>query len=70
MNPLFISGLEDFKRLVGRILLPKNRVNDGELVTGEGKGKAYLLCIFCYTLQIHRDLELKQLLSKSNNGIF
>ncbi|PFX16734.1 Guanylate-binding protein 6 [Stylophora pistillata] len=36
MNPLFISGLEDFKRVVGRILLPKNSVNDGELVTGEG----------------------------------
>lgn len=36
MNPLFISGLEDFKRVVGRILLPKISVNDGELVTGEG----------------------------------
>lgn len=36
INPLFISGLEDFRSLVRRILLPKNSVNDGELVTGEG----------------------------------
>lgn len=27
------------KRLVRRILLPKNSINDGELVTGEGKGR-------------------------------
>lgn len=39
INLLFTSGLEDFKRLVRRILLPKNSINDGELVTGEGKGR-------------------------------
>ena len=43
INPLFISGLEDFRSLVRRILLPKNSVNDGELVTGEGNGR------FCAT---------------------
>ena len=44
INPLFISGLEDFRSLVRRILLPKNSVNDGELVTGEGNGR------FCATV--------------------
>ena len=43
INPLFISGLEDFRSLVRRILLPKNSINDGELVTGEGNGR------FCAT---------------------
>ncbi|KAJ7380900.1 hypothetical protein OS493_004483 [Desmophyllum pertusum] len=36
INPLFFSGLEDFKRLLRNILVPKNSFNDGELVTGEG----------------------------------
>ena len=43
INPLFISGLENFRSLARRILLPKSSVNDGELVTGEGKGR------FCAT---------------------
>ena len=43
INTLFISGLEDFRSLVRRILLPKNSINDGELVTGEGNGR------FCAT---------------------
>lgn len=43
INPLFISGLENFRSLVRRILLPKNSVNDGELLTGEGNGR------FCAT---------------------
>ena len=36
INPLFLRGLEAFKRLLGNILTPKKSFNEGELVTGEG----------------------------------
>lgn len=36
INPLFLSGLEAFKRLLGDVLTPKKSFNEGELVTGEG----------------------------------
>ena len=36
VNPLFLDGLEKFKRLMRRILSPKHSFNDGEYVTGEG----------------------------------
>lgn len=37
INPLFFSGLEEFKRLLWNVLVPKNSFNDGEVVTGEGE---------------------------------
>ena len=37
MNPLFFSGLEEFKSLLWDVLGPKNSFNDGEVVTGEGE---------------------------------
>lgn len=43
INPLFLSGLEAFKRLLGDVLTPKKSFNEGELVTGEG---IYLLLIW------------------------
>lgn len=36
INPLFFSELDEFKRMLRSILVPKNSFNDGELVTGEG----------------------------------
>ena len=36
INPDFLSGLEDFKRLIKTTLAPKNSINNGEFVTGEG----------------------------------
>lgn len=36
LNSDFLSGLEDFKRLIKATLAPKNSINDGEFVTGEG----------------------------------
>ncbi|XP_022804568.1 guanylate-binding protein 6-like isoform X2 [Stylophora pistillata] len=36
INPSFLSGMEDFKDLVRRVLLPKKSINVGESVTGEG----------------------------------
>lgn len=41
INPLFFSGLEQFKGLLRNILVPKNSFNDGELVTGEGEKKRF-----------------------------
>ena len=40
-----ISGIEKFKVLLKRTLTPKHSFNDGELVTGEGKG---YYCIFVW----------------------
>ena len=37
INPDFLSGLENFKRLLRNVLVPKNSFNDGEIVTGEGE---------------------------------
>ena len=37
INPSFFSGLEEFKRLLRNVLVPKNSFNDGEVVTGEGE---------------------------------
>ena len=36
LNSDFLSGLEDFKRLLKTTLAPKNSINGGEFVTGEG----------------------------------
>ena len=36
VNPLFLDGLEKFKRLMRLSLSPKHSFNDGEYVTGEG----------------------------------
>lgn len=36
INPKFFSGLEEFKNLLGTVLTPKNSINNGEMVTGEG----------------------------------
>ena len=41
----FLRQLEDFKRLVKSILVPKHSYTEGELVTGEG-----LLCFFVFFL--------------------
>ena len=43
INSEFFSGIEKFKVLLKRTLTPKHSFNDGELVTGEGKG---YYCIF------------------------
>ena len=37
INPLFFSGLEEFKRMLWNVLVPKNSFNNGEVVTGEGE---------------------------------
>ena len=37
INPDFLSGIEDFKRLLRGTLVPKHSFNDGEIVTGEGR---------------------------------
>ena len=37
INPLFFTGLEEFKSLLWSVLVPKNSFNDGEVVTGEGE---------------------------------
>ena len=37
INPLFFSGLEEFRRLLRNVLVPKKSFNDGEVVTGEGE---------------------------------
>ena len=36
MNPSFLRGLDQFKRMLRNILTPKKSFNEGELVTGEG----------------------------------
>ena len=45
INSEFFSGIEKFKVLLKRTLTPKHSFNDGELVTGEGKG---YYCIFVW----------------------
>ena len=45
INSEFFSGIEKFKVLLKRTLTPKHNFNDGELVTGEGKG---YYCIFVW----------------------
>ena len=37
INPLFFTGLEEFKRLLWNVLVPKKSFNGGEVVTGEGE---------------------------------
>jgi len=37
INPDFLSGLENFKRMLRNVLVPKNSFNDEETVTGEGE---------------------------------
>ena len=37
INPLFFRGLEEFKRMLWNVLVPKNSFNNGEVVTGEGE---------------------------------
>ena len=47
INPDFLRGLENFKRLLRNVLVPKNSFNDGEIVTGEGEyGRFYKLHLF------------------------
>jgi len=47
INPDFFSGLENFKRLLRNVLVPKNSFNDGEIVTGEGEyGRFHELYLF------------------------
>ena len=47
INPLFFSGLEEFKRLLWNVLVPKNSFNAGEVVTGEGEyGRSQELRLF------------------------
>lgn len=36
INPLFLSGIEEFKGLLGDLLTPKKSFSEEELVTGEG----------------------------------
>ncbi|KAM7440027.1 hypothetical protein ABFA07_010670 [Porites harrisoni] len=36
LNPKFLEGIDQFKRLLWSTLLPKQGPNDGEVVTGEG----------------------------------
>lgn len=38
LNPRFLEGIEQFKRLLWSMLTPKHSFNDGEVVTGEGMG--------------------------------
>ena len=37
LNPRFLEGIDQFKRLVWSTLVPKHSPNDGEVVTGEGE---------------------------------
>ena len=56
INPDFFSGLENFKRLLRNVLVPKNSFNDGEIVTGEGEydrfHKLYLFMIHNANLRL------------------
>lgn len=36
INPSFVSGVDEFKRLIRATLAPKRSFTDGEFVTGEG----------------------------------
>ena len=36
INPEFLSGIEQFKKLLRTTLVAKHSFNDGEIVTGEG----------------------------------
>ena len=36
LNPKFLEGIDQFKRLLWSTLVPKQGPNDGEVVTGEG----------------------------------
>ena len=47
INPDFLRGLENFKRILRNVLVPKNSFNDGETVTGEGEyGKFHEIYLF------------------------
>ena len=37
INPVFLSGIKEFKELLRTTLIPKHIFNDGEIVTGEGR---------------------------------
>ena len=42
----FLSGVEKFKLLLKSVLVAKQSVNDGDIVTGEGKYGILLVMIF------------------------
>ena len=66
INPLFFTGLEEFKRLLWNVLVPKKSLNDGELVTGEGEHgisqglELHLLMVHTAHLPVHMLLILHQ----------
>lgn len=62
INPLFFRGLEEFKRMLWNVLVPKNSLNNGEVVTGEGEAEDFMSCncLWCKLLGLHLLLMLLQ----------
>ena len=46
LTPNFLSGVEKFKLLLKSVLVAKQSVNDGDIVTGEGKYEILLVMLF------------------------
>ena len=55
INPLFFTGLEEFKRLLWNVLVPKKSFNEGQVVTGEGEyGRSQELhLLMVHTARLH-----------------
>lgn len=51
LNPSFLRGLKKLKDKLDTLLSPKHSCNDGEFVTGEGKGFFSSICWYVLTLQ-------------------
>ena len=62
VNPLFLSGLEKFKRLITTTLSPKHSFNDGEFVTGEGNKSIFLHAIYSFYILSSKKASLASLL--------
>ena len=73
INPLFFTGLEEFKSLLWSVLVPKKSFSDGEIVTGEGEyGRSsewHLLMVHTAQLHILHAHITPVLLTSTNNYI-
>lgn len=59
INPLFFRGLEEFKRMLWNVLVPKNSLNNGEVVTGEGECGGFYELHFLMVQTAHLHILLK-----------
>ena len=48
LEPAFVSGLEQFKDFLKNFIVPKNSVNAGEFVTGEGNISLHYCFFFIF----------------------